>query len=356
MDSRGIMKLKAGLVLLLVLVTHLLYAQSTRVRGKVIDAETGEVLPLANVFFKGTTIGVTTDFEGTYYLETREDVVELEASLLGYTAKVVKINPGAYNTVDFALEPEHIALDEVKVTPGENPAHAVLRNVIRNKYRNNPAFLDRYVCKTYTKMELDLTNIKPEFKIKRLQKDFGFIFNYMDTSVITGRSYLPVMISEAVADYYFRKSPALSREVLQASRISGIEEDYTLAQFTGHLHANINLYDNFIDIFDVRFASPLADHGQLFYKYYLVDSLAVGGRKIYKIRFHPKAFSTPVLDGEVNIDSMTWALQSAHVKMVKGLNVNWIRNLAIDNENQLLDDSVWFPKQDKLFADFSLVM
>lgn len=356
MDSRGIMKLKAGLVLLLVLVTHLLYAQSTRVRGKVIDAETGEVLPLANVFFKGTTIGVTTDFEGTYYLETRENVVELEASLLGYTAKVVKINPGAYNTVDFALEPEHIALDEVKVTPGENPAHAVLRNVIRNKYRNNPAFLDRYVCKTYTKMELDLTNIKPEFKIKRLQKDFGFIFNYMDTSVITGRSYLPVMISEAVADYYFRKSPALSREVLQASRISGIEEDYTLAQFTGHLHANINLYDNFIDIFDVRFASPLADHGQLFYKYYLVDSLAVGGRKIYKIRFHPKAFSTPVLDGEVNIDSMTWALQSAHVKMVKGLNVNWIRNLAIDNENQLLDDSVWFPKQDKLFADFSLVM
>ena len=75
MDSWGIMKLKAGLVLLLVLVTHLLYAQSTRVRGKVIDAETGEVLPLANVFFKGTTIGVTTDFEGTYYLETREDVV-----------------------------------------------------------------------------------------------------------------------------------------------------------------------------------------------------------------------------------------------------------------------------------------
>lgn len=154
MDSRGIMKLKAGLVLLLVLVTHLLYAQSTRVRGKVIDAETGEVLPLANVFFKGTTIGVTTDFEGTYYLETRENVVELEASLLGYTAKIVKINPGAYNTVDFALEPEHIALDEVKVTPGENPAHAVLRNVIRNKYRNNPAFLDRYVCKPIRRWNL----------------------------------------------------------------------------------------------------------------------------------------------------------------------------------------------------------
>lgn len=164
------------------------------------------------------------------------------------------------------------------------------------------------------------------------------------------------MISEASADYYYRKSPALSREIVKASRISGIEEDYTLAQFTGHLHGNVNLYDNYIDIFEVRFASPLSDHGLLYYKYYLVDSMNIDGRKTYKIRFHPKAFSTPVLDGEVNIDSTTWALQAAHVKMMKGLNVNWIRHLVIDNENQFLDDSVWFPKQDKIFADFSIVM
>ena len=49
-------------------------------------------------------------------------------------------------------------------------------------------------------MELDLTNIKPGFKNKRLQKNFGFIFDHMDTSVITGKAYLPVMISEASAD------------------------------------------------------------------------------------------------------------------------------------------------------------
>ena len=42
--------------------------------------------------------------------------------------------------------------------------------------------------------------------------------------------------------------------------------------------------------------------------------------------------------------------------MIKGLNVNWIRHLVLDNENQFLDDSVWFPKQDKIFADFSIVM
>lgn len=310
-----IMNKRIVLLVVLLLLGQCMWAQSTRVKGKVTDAKTGEVLPLVNVFFTGTTIGMTTDFDGEYYLETREEVTELQASFVGYLPKTVKINKGAYNAVDFQLEPQTFDLDEVKVTPGENPAHVILRNVSKNKYRNNPARFEQYYCKTYTKMELDLTNIKPGFKNKKLQKNFGFIFEHMDTSVITGKAYLPVMISEASADYYYRKSPSLSREIVNASRISGIEEDYTLAQFTGHLHANVNFYDNYIDIFEVRFASPLSDHGLLFYKYFLVDSLQIDGRKTYKIRFHPKSFSTPVLDGEVNIDSMTWALQSAHVKM-----------------------------------------
>lgn len=343
-------------VVIFVLLGNLSIAQSTRVKGKVTDLKTGEPLPLVSVFFTGTTVGVTTDFEGEYVLETREKVTELQASLVGYVSEKVPIQAHAFNAVDLQLQPQVFDLDEVKVSPGENPAHAILKKVSKNKPRNNPSYIREYFCKTYTKMELDLTNIKPGFKNQKLQKNFGFVFDHMDTSVITGKAYLPVMISEASADYYFRKSPALSREIVKASRISGIEEDYTLAQFTGHLHVNVNLYDNYIDIFEIRFASPLSDHGLLYYKYFLVDSLHINGRKTYKIRFHPKSFSTPVLDGEVNIDSATYALESAHVKMMKGLNVNWIRHLVIDNQNQFLNDSAWFPKQDKIFADFSIVM
>ena len=347
---------KTFLFFLFFSLSFLVVAQSTKVRGKITDAKTGEVLPLANVFFKGTTIGVTSDFDGLYTLETREKVTELQVSLLGYATQIVPVKEGIFNTLDFQLEPVTMNLDEVRVTPGENPAHALLKNVSKNKKRNNPDELALYNCATYTKMELDLTNIKPHFKNKKLQKNFGFIFNHMDTSVITGKAYLPVMISEARADYYHRKNPSFSREIVKASRISGIEEDYSLAQFTGHLHVNVNFYDNYIDIFEVKFASPLSDHGLLYYKYFLEDSTRVNGRKTYKVRFHPKGTSTPVLDGEVNIDSATYALESAHVKMIKGLNVNWIRHLVMETQHVLIGDSVWFPKQDKLFADFTLIM
>ena len=71
------------LLVVLLLLGQYTWAQSTRVKGKVTDAKTGEVLPLVNVFFTGTTIGMTTDFDGEYYLETREEVTELQASLVG---------------------------------------------------------------------------------------------------------------------------------------------------------------------------------------------------------------------------------------------------------------------------------
>ena len=43
-------------------------AQSFRISGRVTDAETGEGMPFVNVFFKGTTTGATTDFDGNYKL------------------------------------------------------------------------------------------------------------------------------------------------------------------------------------------------------------------------------------------------------------------------------------------------
>lgn len=94
----------------------------------------------------------------------------------------------------------------------------------------------------------------------------------------------------------------------------------------------------------------------MYYKYFLVDSVQKEGRKIYKIRFHPKGKSIPVFDGEINIDSLTWALESATLRMVKGLNVNWIRDLVIENTNELVNDSTWFLKQDKIMADFTVQM
>jgi len=329
-------------------------AQSTRVRGRVVDAATGDPIAFASVTFPGTTVGITTDEEGIYALETRDTVSRIQASIIGYDTQIRRIAVRNFNQIDFALAPVAFDIGTVVVKPGKSPALAILDGVIRNKPRNNPEEYDSYSCSTYTKMELDLANIKPRFRSKRLQRNFGFVFEYVDTSALTGQAYLPAMISEAVADRYHRRRPALTREVIRASRVSGVDDSFTIAQFTGNMHGDVNFYDNFIDIFNVRFASPLSDAGRTYYDYFLVDSFPVEGRKVYKIRFHPKRMATPVLDGEINIDSASCALQSVSARMPKGVNVNWLKHLLLENDNRMTEEGVWFRNRDRVSAEFSV--
>ena len=66
----------------------------------------------------------------------------------------------------------------------------------------------------------------------------------------------------------------------------------------------------------------------------------------------------------MRIDAQDWAVREIHVKLRKGSNVNWIRDLVLDSEYQLVGgrgsykgrDSLWFFKQDRMYADFSVTM
>ncbi|MCK5078772.1 MAG: carboxypeptidase-like regulatory domain-containing protein, partial [Bacteroidales bacterium] len=62
-------------------------AQVTKIMGTVTNAVTGEPIPFVNIFFEGTTIGATSDFEGEYAIETFSPGDSLTASYVGYISK-----------------------------------------------------------------------------------------------------------------------------------------------------------------------------------------------------------------------------------------------------------------------------
>lgn len=169
-------------------------AQNTRVRGTVTDAQTGEPIPYAVVLFPGTTTGITTDDEGFYSLESRDTSSYIRAEMVSYEPQIRPIPAGSDNRVDFRLNPTHLEIGNVVVTPGDNPAHPILAGIVRNKKYNDPEEYDRYICRTYTKMELGLANVR-EFRSRKLQQNFGFIFEHIDTSDVTGQPYLRSILS-----------------------------------------------------------------------------------------------------------------------------------------------------------------
>ncbi len=338
-----------------------LMAQSgstTKVRGTVVDADTGEPIPFAGIFFKGTTVGLTADIDGKFTLETRENVNTLVCQLLGYDTQEQPVRQGAFTEVNFRLKLTDNRLSGAVVKADNRKIKRLLANIDKNRERNDPDLRPYFTCKVYNKMEMDLTHAREQLDYKWFNKQFGFVFDYMDTSAVSGVPYLPAMLSETVVERRHTREPLLDNETILANRISGINPNHNLlTQFTGSMHLKANFYKPFINCFNVEFPSPVQNGGLLFYNYFIVDSLQMDGRKTYVVRYHPKEIiSSPALDGEMRIDAEEFAIKSIRAKMMRGGNVNWLRDIVIEADYQRLDDSTWFYSRDKLYADFSIAL
>ena len=337
----------------LLLESHLAISQFTKVRGKIVDASTKEPIPFVNVSFKNSTIGTITNTEGEYFLETRAYYDSIAVSFVGYKPQSEKVIKYRYQEINFELEPNIYELDEIVILPTENPAHPILRNIIANKEKHNPRKFDSYSYKMYNKVEIDINNVDSSFRSNRLLRDFQFIFDYVDTSAITGKSYLPILISESFSNYYYRRNPKLEREIITATKISGVN-NASLSQFTGKIYQNINIYENFETVFEPGFVSPIADFGLLYYKYYLIDSAYIGNKWCYQLSFVPKRKQERTFRGDFWVNDTTFAIVKIQMRMAKDANINYINDFVAEYTFEPVYDSLWFLKSEKLFFDFNL--
>ncbi|MBO4340245.1 MAG: carboxypeptidase-like regulatory domain-containing protein [Bacteroidales bacterium] len=347
------------LILLFVFVACIvLPAQSTRVRGKVLDAATGEPIPFASVYFDNTTIGVSTDLEGNYSLETRSvDAKVLSASIIGYYSESFNVPKGSFSEHVFLLRQDVSQLKAALVKPDNRYIKSILRKIDQARAVHNPDNMEDWKSEIYTKIELDATNLEDLIDVPVINRNVGFIREFADTSVITGKASFPFMISESQSELYHSKERGINREYIKASRISGFREENTMSQFTGSYLLKTNFYDSSIDVFKLRIPNPAAESSQIFYNYFLVDSLNVQGRKTYVLRFHPKKLVTsPTLDGEMLIDAQDFAIRNVQATLSTESSVNWIRHIHVDVKSRRLPNGKWFPSEEELFLDLSVTL
>ena len=127
-----------------------LQAQSTRVSGRVTEAETGAPLPGAHVFIAASQMGTVTDSEGRYALEAiPPGAHRLYVSMLGYEPVAVDtlFRARAY-TMDFELRPRVIEVGEVTVEAEGDP----------NWARYLERFIRLFIGETPNAMEVEILN------------------------------------------------------------------------------------------------------------------------------------------------------------------------------------------------------
>lgn len=327
-------------------------AQTTRVSGKVTDANSGEPLPFTSVGFVDSRITTTTDFDGAFSFDTYYATDSLRVTAVGYRPLTKAVKRDQAQTIDFALQPALADLPEVVVTYTENSAFAILRQVVRNKPANNRAKLAAYEYESYNKVEFDLNNITEDFKKKKLFKEFDFIFDYVDTT--TKKPSLPIFMTETLSDVYYRQDPKTRREVIKGNRVSGVENE-SITQFMGDMYQNVNIYENFLVIFGKNFVSPIADGGKAFYDYYLADSAYVGKYWCYKVEFKPKRVQELAFQGWMWINDTTYAVKHLEAGIAQGANLNFVQAFSVRQEYDQVQNEVWMLVRDELVVDLNII-
>ncbi|MBN2613024.1 MAG: carboxypeptidase-like regulatory domain-containing protein [Bacteroidales bacterium] len=328
-------------------------AQRTIVSGKVIDAETNEPIPFTNVGFQHSPVGTISEMDGTFFLSTLKGTDTLFVSSLGYQIMKLPVQTGKEQHFTVKLVPATFTLDAVVVKPGENPAFRILREIYARKKQNDPSRLESYHYRAYTKLRLDLNNITEKMKDTRFLKDFGFVFDYMDSSELFNKNYLPLLITESVSKMYYSKNPPVNREVIEAFKVSGIENK-TISQFSGRMYQQMNIYDNFIIFFDPGFISPIADFGRMYYKYHLDDSATIDNHWCYKISFRPKRKQERTFHGFFWVADTTFAIKTIQLRVSADVNLNLLKDMVATYNYDQVNDTTWFLTSEDLVIDFNV--
>jgi hypothetical protein len=340
--------------LLLLLADGYLYSQKTIVSGRVIDAVTDEPVSYTSVGFQHSPVGGISETDGSFYLVTSKPTDTLLVSNVGYEMVRIPVVKGKVQEFTVRLMPKTVALEAVVVSPGENPAHIMLEHIKEHKSKNNPARLPSYQYNAYTRLRLDLNNIGENMKDQRFLKEFSFVFDYMDSSEVFNKNYLPLLISETVSKVYYSKNPPVNREVIEASKISGIN-DKTFSQYTGRMYLQMNIYDNFVNFFDPSFISPIADFGRMYYKYYIEDSATIENHWCYKISFNPKRKQERTFHGYFWVADTSFAIKQIQLRISSDVNLNLLKDMIATFEYKQINDTTWFISREDMVIDFNVI-
>ncbi|MBK6830126.1 MAG: carboxypeptidase-like regulatory domain-containing protein [Flavobacteriales bacterium] len=321
-----------------------------------LDAATLEPVPFAVAVFKGSNVGADADSSGRFYLETNRGFDSLVVSMLGYRSQVVPVSVGATDEIDVELMPDAMELGAFTISrPNENPAFAILREVIARKPVNRPSRLTAYEYQLYHRVRFDLNQFTEKAKRNLLLRPFDYIWDYADTTA-DGVNYLPILLTESSEEHFYRKQPPEYKQVVHGRRTVKFFKAPRITEFVEDMYIDPDIYENYVVILD-RVPSPINDHYKRNYDAQTVrqddTSLTVS---LLPHRLQTEGTLAMAFTGSMFIHDSTYAVvQKVDLAFSIEANVNFVRNYWLRYNYQWLDSAQWFLHKSQVLADFTVV-
>ncbi len=358
---------KLILLLPLLFITTVLFAQSTVVSGTVTDAKTKKPLSFVSVAFTGTSIGVSTNDQGKFTLRSPNAQSEVQVSFVGYKNAVLKVTPGTEQTINVRLFEESTELTEVvikgakktKYTNKNNPAVELIRKVIENKDKNQPEIYPYVEYRTYDKMQFSFLNVSNKLADKKFFRKYKFMIDNRDTTSVEGKNLLPFYLNEKISQVYYRKDPEKTRTVVLGEKgvnFGAVFDSEGIGQYFKHMYAQVNIYDDNVLLLTNQWLSPIAGAGPTFYKYFITDTVTTEkNEKLVELSFTPRNTTDMLFEGQIYITlDGNYAVQKAVLVVNKDINLNFVKSMRVDLDFDQNPDGRYHLAKSTTLADFAL--
>ncbi|MDT0621107.1 DUF5686 family protein [Croceitalea vernalis] len=348
--------MKKFLFTLFLLVVVIVHSQS-KVSGIILD-EYDAPVAFANIVFKNSSEGTITNDNGRFYLEADSTYDTLIVSFIGYDTQEIVLDKKVNYDMKIIMVESTEQLDEVIVYTGKqskknNPAIDILKKIWAKKRENGVRKFKSYDYDKYEKIEFDLNTIDSALIKSKVFKGMEFVFNDLDTSRITGKTYLPIFLNEVSSKIYGNNEFELEKEEVLGNKNSGFGGNQAITAFVEDLYTDYDIYNNYLKFFDKSFTSPLSKTGVDTYNYVLSDSTYIDNKWCYNIIYYPRRKNELTFKGDFWVNDTTFAIKKINMEVTKSANINWVKEIYIEQDFDVISDSVFLLKRDYMLSDFA---
>lgn len=304
---------------------------------------------------------MSSDSQGKFSIEKHPGWV-LTVSALSYKSQTISVNE-KMDFIEVKLKDDSHKLNEVvvktkrgKYSRKDNPAVELMRRVIAAKKKTDLGNHDYYQYDKYQKITLALNDLKKEQLEGKFFSKRQYLLDQVETSPYNGKLTLPVSIDETVSQHIYRKDPKTEKDIIKGQQSNGIGQVIQTGEILNtalkDAFTDVDIYDDYVRLLQYPFPSPIGRTGISFYHYYIEDTVYVERDLCYHLQFIPANSQDFGFRGELYV----LADSSLHVKkcnlyMPHNTDVNYVKNMKIEQEYTRLDNGEWVLSKDDMIAE-----
>jgi len=288
---------------------------TTLVTGVVTDTISGRPLHVAVVRVAETGASTLTDESGAYQLVVGLGPVRLEVRRIGYEPASLTLEAsGHWIRRHIYLRPLAIGLAPVVVTGKDEFARGLIRRAIARKHEVLHA-IRNYRCGTYVKFVL---------------RDLG---RHPDSASSV------LLITESRTAVYWEEPDHYQEAILARRQSRNLPAERNLVS----VYEIANFTRDRIDFEKYSLVSPTADDALEHYDFHVLDTLAVDGRRVYRLAIEPESEGIPLFVGMIDIADSTYDVVRVDVGVNRAVRLDMRTNLRYAQRLRDTGGGRWLP-------------